>query len=458
MTTIAIFPPTLSGGNHINNVTIDTSLTTSNIIASNATITSSLIASNATINTSLTTNNITSSNATIIGRLTTSNATITGSLTSTNATITGNLTASNVTCLGTTTTINTQEIVSSNVSITNAGTGPALFVKQTGVNDIADFQDENGSILKISDSGAVTIGGTGSGLSQKVAITGNVYSSGTVSATSFIGSGSNLTGMSWITSGSNVYTASNVGIGTTSPLYALDVVGNSRLTGGGGPVLQTNQYIIGSGTVATNITIGAYISFSPALSKPAIITISAPTNIPSGCTIVPDAVSTTAGFSWSCKNLSGSLQNYSTWSFTWTATPYYALDVVGNLNVSGIITGKPAGVRFTAISTGTSTAAGGVLPYNSVLVNIGGGYNASTYTFTAPITGVYTLYASFNNPSWVAWYINGTAWAGLYQYTVLNMQISLSLSVGTTVCLYSGGAVGLSYQHSFSGYLEPYTS
>ena len=325
MTTIAPFPPTLSGGNHINNVTIDTSLTTSNIIASNATIT-------------------------------------------------GTLTASNVTCFGTTTTINTAEIISSNVSITNIGTGPALVVKQTGTQDIVDFQDENGSLFKIKDSGFVGIGTTTP--AQKLDV------NGTVKAAAFIGDGTSLTGMLWKTSLTNIYVPSgsnigigtanpagaltvvgsasigsytatppfngliisgSVGIGTSSPIYALDVVGNTRLTGGGGPVLQTNTQMFGSITLNNNQTAGSTVTFSPALSKPAYITITSQTTT-GGCVIVPDAISSTTGFNYTCHNVSGSSQNTATWSLTWTATPYNALDVSGNLNVSGTITTGNVGI------------------------------------------------------------------------------------------------------------------
>ena len=93
--------------------------------------------------------------------------------------ILGSLTvSSNFSVLGTQTTINSQVIESSNLIINNAGTGPGLQVIQTGAQDIADFADENGSIMKIADSGMITIAGTGSG---SLPIKLNV--NGTVSAT-----------------------------------------------------------------------------------------------------------------------------------------------------------------------------------------------------------------------------------------------------------------------------------
>ena len=96
------------------------------------------------------------------------------------AKITGSLiVTNNFTVQGTATTINSQIIESSNIVINNAGTGPGIYVKQTGAQDIADFLDESGSIFKIADSGLITIGGTGSGsLTNKVSITGNLAASG----------------------------------------------------------------------------------------------------------------------------------------------------------------------------------------------------------------------------------------------------------------------------------------
>lgn len=68
-------------------------------------------------------------------------------------TITGNLSA-----LGTTTKIDTQMYVTSAVSITNTGGGPALYVKQTGTNDIATFLDDSNIALIVKDGGKVGIG------------------------------------------------------------------------------------------------------------------------------------------------------------------------------------------------------------------------------------------------------------------------------------------------------------
>jgi len=72
-----------------------------------------------------------------------------------------NLTASNLTVLGDYVTLNTITSNTEQMVITNAGTGPALKVTQTGANTIAEFFDDgNVMALKIADGGNVGIGTT----------------------------------------------------------------------------------------------------------------------------------------------------------------------------------------------------------------------------------------------------------------------------------------------------------
>ncbi len=63
-----------------------------------------------------------------------------------------------LTVLGTTTTLDTLVQVTDQFHVENAGTGPALFVKQTGSNDVAVFYDDDAVALKIADGGLVGIG------------------------------------------------------------------------------------------------------------------------------------------------------------------------------------------------------------------------------------------------------------------------------------------------------------
>lgn len=82
------------------------------------------------------------------GISTTGNLSVSGDVT-----IIGNLSA-----LGTTTQIDTKMYVTSAVSVTNTGTGPALTIKQTGSNDIATFYDDANIAMIIKDGGYVGIG------------------------------------------------------------------------------------------------------------------------------------------------------------------------------------------------------------------------------------------------------------------------------------------------------------
>ena len=139
----------------------------------------------------------------------------------------GLITASNIRVIGDyvkmdTITSNTEQMV-----ITNDGTGPALKVTQMGANSIAEFYDGDGGAggilaLKIANNGLVGIGTSEPSVALDVV--------GTVKASSFIGNGSQLTGIiasKWTNSNTNLYVVgSNVGIGTATPRSQLEVAGH----------------------------------------------------------------------------------------------------------------------------------------------------------------------------------------------------------------------------------------
>lgn len=73
--------------------------------------------------------------------------------------ITGNLIINGgLSALGSTVYINTVVTVTSALSVVNEGTGPALFVKQTGSQPVALFLDDSSTALVIEDGGNVGIG------------------------------------------------------------------------------------------------------------------------------------------------------------------------------------------------------------------------------------------------------------------------------------------------------------
>lgn len=115
-----------------------------------------------------------------------------------NATIAGNLSA-----LGNITYIDTNVVVTSAMTITNTGTGPALIVNQTGAQPIAEFRDDGVTSLFIADGG-------------------------------------------------------NVGIKTNTPSEPLHVVGNARITGD--TTILGSTTITGSTTATGDTTITGNIS------------------------------------------------------------------------------------------------------------------------------------------------------------------------------------------------------
>lgn len=90
--------------------------------------------------------------------LTAADVSVSSLTTRNNLQVSGNLTISgNLSALGTATYLDTQVIVTSAMSITNTGTGPALIVNQTGSQPIAHFQDDGTTALFIADGGNVGI-------------------------------------------------------------------------------------------------------------------------------------------------------------------------------------------------------------------------------------------------------------------------------------------------------------
>ena len=126
------------------------------------------------------------------------------------STICGNLSVTgDFTCLETTVS------TTSALSVTNAGTGPALYVCQTGIQPIAHFIDSNGSDIIFADDGKVGLGVAAPG--ERLTIAGNLSASGLLKAHT------TCTGTISSTSPYDNYFNGNVGIGTAVPDYPLHV-------------------------------------------------------------------------------------------------------------------------------------------------------------------------------------------------------------------------------------------
>ena len=149
----------------------------------------------------------------------------------------------NVTVNGTMTQMNTDVQVTDQFTVSNAGTGPALVVIQTGTQPIAEFRDDDKIVMKIYDSGFVSIG------SNPAATKLDVEGSATIRGTIYT---SNV-------STSNVQTSSL----TTNLFSALTTVTSNLRTSN---VIVNNQVIIGSNGVITSS------NFIPPLNTSNIVT------------------------------------------------------------------------------------------------------------------------------------------------------------------------------------------
>lgn len=170
-----------------------------------------------------------------------------------------NLYASNLYVVGEFTTLDTVTSNTEQMTITNAGTGPALIVHQTGPEDIATFYDDTNVAMVIADTSKVGINTSSpterlhiyesdftkalythihstSNNATQVKLTnmyGDTFVGPTASDTVEFRSTANkpmLLGTNGLTDTLSLATDGNVGIGRTTALYKLDVAGKTRLS------------------------------------------------------------------------------------------------------------------------------------------------------------------------------------------------------------------------------------
>jgi len=140
---------------------------------------------------------------------------------------------------------------------------------------------------------------------------------------------------------------------------------------------------------------------------------------------------------------------------------------------AGIVT-TPAQPSFHAYPSAGFTGYGAgtyiVFPCNNASHNIGNHYDASTYTFTAPVAGTYQFNASPRFDGVVGgyhvarFYKNGGTLSGSYwidqasgDYNTISVGLCILLAANDTIKLMllasSDGSWNVSSQSSFSGYL-----
>lgn len=178
-----------------------------------------------------------------------------------NTTVTGNLSV-----LGDIVYIDTTVTTTSALSVINSGTGPALYVRQTGVEPIATFVDKEGGSIVFADTGAVGIGTAAPG--EKLSVVGNISASGsiTVGGTATVGTIATGSGDSVVTEESGTLKKRTV----DSRVWGSTLVDNGsvNLTANAVPKATdantlANSNITDSGTL---ITLGSNTSVTGTLS------------------------------------------------------------------------------------------------------------------------------------------------------------------------------------------------
>jgi hypothetical protein len=121
------------------------------------------------------------------------------------------------------------------------------------------------------------------------------------------------------------------------------------------------------------------------------------------------------------------------------------------INAAGQIT-MPAQPAFLATMGSTQTVVNGsfsIIQLNSASVNRGSHFNTGTYTFTAPVAGVYAftlgtvVFPATTDSPYFAIRVNGSTVFVLYRYDVYNnisTTVLLSLAANDAVTLYGSGA------------------
>lgn len=143
--------------------------------------------------------------------------------------VSGNCTiAGNISALGTTTYLDTRVIVTSAMSITNTGTGPALLVNQTGANSIADFRDDGVSAFFIADGGNVGLG-TNTPVSR-LDVIGSANISGNTTVRGFLSAVEGFSTNDGLSS-QTMFIQNNLGININNPQERLTILGNISASG-----------------------------------------------------------------------------------------------------------------------------------------------------------------------------------------------------------------------------------
>ena len=259
------------------------------------------------------------------------------------------------------------------------------------------------------------------------------------------------------------YTAGNVGIGKASPQYTLDVLGDINFSGdfyqGGSPFISTpwtvEQNPDALSYTAGNVGIGVA---NPSANLHVVGNVFA-TNIECSNLLFDSIIITATQTLDNVVNISNTTAN--TLIFTNTAT---ALTTVGNVHVGGLVTQDEVPSFTVTLTDGTITGGPINIDYNNVIRDNTGSYSTSTGEFTAIRTGHYFFSAHgiyVGAQTIYDFTINGTRQninalcdsTGSTYYLQCSISAVLYLTAGQTVAVrqISGGTFGTD-NNSFCGY------
>lgn len=148
---------------------------------------------------------------------------------------------------GTMTYLNTDVQVTDQFSISNAGTGPALLVTQTGTQSIVEFRDDDKVVFKVVDGGFVTIGSNDPATKLDVegdtTVRGTIFTSNITTSNIQTNSLSSVISRNFTTITSNLY-SSNLIINNQVIIDSNGIITNSNFL----PPLNTSNIVAGQFT------------------------------------------------------------------------------------------------------------------------------------------------------------------------------------------------------------------